>query len=240
MGDLLARRRIFQLDHRAVDPGLLMTSDLIRVLHEAPAREPLLGLHLRRALGTWRTHVRTHHALSRHVPRHGRRARLHRRVRNPGSSDFPRHQFADKVLGTTSGLTILAGIGICMLGIVFAGAAGMSKEKEMSQEQKRASIKEFNLKKGLLVATFSGVMSACFAYRIGCRRSHQSHHSPPRHARPVARASRIGRRSLRRIHHKLYLVRNSECPQPHGISIFQSRCRRPGSHARGRKLSSKM
>jgi L-rhamnose-H+ transport protein len=42
----------------------------------------------------------------------------------------------------------------------------MSKEKEMSEEQKRASIKEFNLKKGLVVATFSGVMSACFAYGL--------------------------------------------------------------------------
>jgi L-rhamnose-H+ transport protein len=36
----------------------------------------------------------------------------------------------------------------------------------MSEEQKRASIKEFNLKKGLVVATFSGVMSACFAYGL--------------------------------------------------------------------------
>jgi len=77
-----------------------------------------------------------------------------------------RGQFATEVLGTTSGLTILAGVGICLLGIVVAGAAGMSKEKELSEEQKRASIKEFNLKKGLLVATFSGVMSACFAYGL--------------------------------------------------------------------------
>jgi len=77
-----------------------------------------------------------------------------------------RGQFASEVLGTTSGLTILVGVGICMLGIVFAGLAGMSKEKEMSEAQKRASIKEFNLKKGLLVATFSGVMSACFAYGL--------------------------------------------------------------------------
>src|SRR5262249_17815297 len=30
----------------------------------------------------------------------------------------------------------------------------------------RAAIKEFSLKKGLLVATFSGVMSACFAYGL--------------------------------------------------------------------------
>jgi L-rhamnose-H+ transport protein len=77
-----------------------------------------------------------------------------------------RGQFASEVLGTHSGLVILAGVGICLLGIVFAGAAGMSKEKEMSAEQKRASIKEFDLKKGLLVATFSGVMSACFAYGL--------------------------------------------------------------------------
>jgi L-rhamnose-H+ transport protein len=74
--------------------------------------------------------------------------------------------FASEVLGTHSGRTILAGVGICLLGIVFAGMAGMSKENEMSEVQKRASIKEFNLKKGLVVATFSGVMSACFAYGL--------------------------------------------------------------------------
>jgi L-rhamnose-H+ transport protein len=77
-----------------------------------------------------------------------------------------RGQFASEVLGTHSGQIILAGVGICLFGIVFAGAAGMSKEKEMSDEQKRVSIKEFDLKKGLVVATFSGVMSACFAYGL--------------------------------------------------------------------------
>jgi L-rhamnose-H+ transport protein len=77
-----------------------------------------------------------------------------------------RGQFSTEVLGTHSGLVILAGVGVCLLGIVFAGAAGMSKEKEMSEEQKRRSIKEFDLKRGLLVATFSGVMSACFAYGL--------------------------------------------------------------------------
>lgn len=77
-----------------------------------------------------------------------------------------RGQFVSEVLRTTSGQMILAGVGICLLGIVFAGAAGWSKEKELSDEQKRASIKEFSLKKGLLVATFSGVMSACFAYGL--------------------------------------------------------------------------
>ena len=77
-----------------------------------------------------------------------------------------RGEFQSMVLGTRSGVTILVGVGICLLGILFAGAAGMSKEKELSEEQKRAAIKEFSLKKGLLVATFSGVMSACFAYGL--------------------------------------------------------------------------
>jgi L-rhamnose-H+ transport protein len=77
-----------------------------------------------------------------------------------------RGQFMTEVLGTRSGVVILAGVGVCLLGIVFAGAAGMLKEKEMSVEQKRAAIKEFDLKKGLLMATFSGVMSACFAYGL--------------------------------------------------------------------------
>jgi len=77
-----------------------------------------------------------------------------------------RGQFATEVLGTSSGRVILVGVVICLLGIAFAGAAGVSKEREMSDDQKRAAIKEFALKKGLLVATFSGVMSACFAYGL--------------------------------------------------------------------------
>jgi L-rhamnose-H+ transport protein len=77
-----------------------------------------------------------------------------------------RGEFVREVLHTHSGVVILCGVGVCLLGIAFAGAAGISKEREMSEEQKRASIKEFDLKKGLLVGTFSGVMSACFAYGL--------------------------------------------------------------------------
>jgi L-rhamnose-H+ transport protein len=70
------------------------------------------------------------------------------------------------VVGTVSGRVILLGVGVCMAGIAIAGRAGMSKEREMSKEQKQEVIKEFNLKKGVLVATFSGVMSACFSYGL--------------------------------------------------------------------------
>jgi len=74
--------------------------------------------------------------------------------------------FVSEVLGTRSGLIIIGGVVVCLLGIVLAGAAGVCKEHEMSDARKRATIKEFALKKGLIIATFCGVMSACFAYGL--------------------------------------------------------------------------
>ena len=71
-----------------------------------------------------------------------------------------------QVLGTSSGRVTLVGILVCLLGIAAAGLAGIYKERAMSPEQKKATIKEFDLKKGLAVATLSGVMSACFAYGL--------------------------------------------------------------------------
>jgi len=85
-------------------------------------------------------------------------------------------EFASKVLGTGSGQVILLGIAVCVVGIAITGWAGMSKEREMTEEQKKAVIKEFNFGKGILVAIFSGVMSACFAYALDA-------------ARPIAEAS---------------------------------------------------
>jgi L-rhamnose-H+ transport protein len=74
------------------------------------------------------------------------------------------------LLASSSGLTVLAGVGACLLGIAISGAAGMSKESELSPEQKAAAVKEFNFKKGMLVAAFSGVLSACFAYGLAAGR----------------------------------------------------------------------
>lgn len=71
-----------------------------------------------------------------------------------------------QLLDQRSGRIILFGVGICVLGILFAGLAGISKERELSHEQKVASIKEFNLKLGLAVATFCGIMSSCFAFGL--------------------------------------------------------------------------
>jgi L-rhamnose-H+ transport protein len=75
-------------------------------------------------------------------------------------------QFVTQVLGTTSGRVILLGIAVCLLGIAIAGYAGVQKEKSMPAEAQQEAIKEFNLRKGFLVAVLSGVMSACFAYGL--------------------------------------------------------------------------
>jgi L-rhamnose-H+ transport protein len=55
---------------------------------------------------------------------------------------------------------------ICLAGIAICGWAGVSKEKEMPEEKKKEVIKEFNFAKGLWVAIFAGMMSACMAYGI--------------------------------------------------------------------------
>jgi L-rhamnose-H+ transport protein len=69
-------------------------------------------------------------------------------------------------LGTLSGQIIMAGVVVCLGGIAVCGLAGVTKEREMSDEQKKAAIKEFSFWKGILVATFSGIMSASFAYGL--------------------------------------------------------------------------
>jgi L-rhamnose-H+ transport protein len=75
-------------------------------------------------------------------------------------------EFMSEVVGTSSGRVILLGVVVCLAGIAAAGFAGISKERVMSPEQQKATIKEFNLRKGIGVAILSGVMSACFAYGL--------------------------------------------------------------------------
>ena len=65
-----------------------------------------------------------------------------------------------------SGVVTLLGVAICLVGIAITGLAGMMKDRELSEEQKKASIEEFNFKTGVWVAFFAGVMSACFAFGI--------------------------------------------------------------------------
>jgi L-rhamnose-H+ transport protein len=70
------------------------------------------------------------------------------------------------MLSSNSGLVVLLSVVVCLIGIAVCGKAGMQKEKELTTEQKAEGVKEFNLSKGLLVATISGILSACFSFGI--------------------------------------------------------------------------
>jgi L-rhamnose-H+ transport protein len=59
-----------------------------------------------------------------------------------------------------AGITSFAGVVVSLVGIVLVGMAGMSKEKELPEEEKKKAVAEYNFKKGIMVAIFSGIMSS--------------------------------------------------------------------------------
>ena len=70
------------------------------------------------------------------------------------------------MLHSLGGEMVLTGTLVCLFGISVCGRAGMLKERELNADEKRASVKEFNLALGLGVATISGILSACFNFGI--------------------------------------------------------------------------
>lgn len=71
--------------------------------------------------------------------------------------------FSGKDLFHADGLMLLIGVCITLAGIAVIGYAGSLRSRNMTDEEKRAAVKDFALTKGLLVALLAGVMSACFA-----------------------------------------------------------------------------
>lgn len=65
-------------------------------------------------------------------------------------------------LFTPKGLILLLAVAITLMGIALVGYAGSLRSKNMSEEERRKAIIDFALKKGLLIAILSGIMSACF------------------------------------------------------------------------------
>ncbi len=64
------------------------------------------------------------------------------------------------------GQMVLLGVLVCLVGIAVTGRAGMMKEKDLTEAQKTASTAEFSLVKGLIIAVFSGILSAFFNFGI--------------------------------------------------------------------------
>jgi L-rhamnose-H+ transport protein len=91
------------------------------------------------------------------------------------------------LVGTEWGLTVMAGLLICIIGIIICGKAGGMKDKDLVKNEELhadteaigahgeklakklhidASGSEFLLVKGLILAVISGVLSACFSFGI--------------------------------------------------------------------------
>ncbi len=69
---------------------------------------------------------------------------------------------AGQDLFSGNGLILLIGVSIAIAGIAVIGYAGALKSRNMSEEEKKKAVKDFALKKGILIALLAGVMSACF------------------------------------------------------------------------------
>jgi L-rhamnose-H+ transport protein len=77
------------------------------------------------------------------------------------------HGQMHQILSEPSGQVILGGVGMCILAIAVSGAAGYSKEAEITPEEKaEAGERDFSFVKGLAVAVFAGIMSSFFAFGL--------------------------------------------------------------------------
>ena len=72
--------------------------------------------------------------------------------------------------GSNWGLTVLAGLAICVIGIIICGKAGTMKEKQISAaatDPHGVTVKtEYKFALGMFVSIVSGVLSACFNFGL--------------------------------------------------------------------------
>lgn len=57
---------------------------------------------------------------------------------------------------------VILGVVVTLLGIAIIGIAGSMKSAALSEEEKKAAVKDFNFPKGLAIALLAGFMSGCF------------------------------------------------------------------------------
>jgi L-rhamnose-H+ transport protein len=67
----------------------------------------------------------------------------------------------------TSGQFILFGVLVCLIGVAVNGAAGLSKEQEITPEEKlEAGERDYSFGKGVSIAVLAGFMSSFFAFGL--------------------------------------------------------------------------
>lgn len=71
------------------------------------------------------------------------------------------------MLNNSWGQIVLAGILVCVVGIIICGKAGTMKEKDLKIDREAASDnKDYHFHIGLLVSIVSGILSACFNFGL--------------------------------------------------------------------------
>ncbi len=58
--------------------------------------------------------------------------------------------------------SVIIGVVVTLVGIAIIGVAGSMKASSLSEEEKRAAVKDFNFPKGISIALLAGFMSGCF------------------------------------------------------------------------------
>jgi L-rhamnose-H+ transport protein len=76
------------------------------------------------------------------------------------------HEFGT-ILHSMAGQIILLGVLVCVIGVAINGAAGVSKEREITPEEKaEAGETDYNFGKGIAIAILAGFMSSFFAFGL--------------------------------------------------------------------------
>jgi len=70
------------------------------------------------------------------------------------------------MFSTPGGQASVAAAVVSLFGIVCVGLAGRSKESELPEEVKKKTVAEFDFRKGLIAAIFSGVMSSAMSFGL--------------------------------------------------------------------------
>ena len=90
-------------------------------------------------------------------------------------------------LARGSGQVVLLGVLVCLAGIAVSGLAGVCKEREVSEEEKKAAVPDSASAAGWLVAVVCGIMSASLGLRVrggqAARRGARCAHGAPRSGR---------------------------------------------------------
>ena len=133
--------------------------------------------------------------------------------------------FAGENLFAGKGLVLLLGVSITLAGIAVIGYAGSLRSQNMTDEEKRAAVKDFALTKGLAVALLAGVMSACFNLGLEAGEAVAGRGRQ----RPVPHAARHADGDARGLRDQCRLLPVAECAQPHVRRLRQgdALCQQP-------------